>query len=107
MRMIDWLGYLLIHQPREFLAVVRTRVLRRRRRAAAGVEASVGRTAERHALSGIDDFALRRRLEDRRLTVLVHERFVDSRLALVRLVLRIARRPSAFRLLAQRPGSAR
>jgi len=103
MRLVDWLGYLLIDQPGEFLTVVRRRVAGQGRRVAAGVEPHVGRTAERYALSGIDDFALRRKLEDCHVTVLVHERFVDARLAMVRLLLRIVRRSSAFRLLVQKP----
>ncbi len=85
LRMADWLGDLLVRRPREFAEVVRRRIARQRRAASGPAEAHVGRTAERHALGGIDDLALRRRVEGHGLEVVVHERRCEARLAPVRL----------------------
>jgi 2-polyprenyl-3-methyl-5-hydroxy-6-metoxy-1,4-benzoquinol methylase len=103
LRMADWLGDLLVRRPGEFVEVVRRRIARQRRAVAGSAEVHVGRTAERHALGGIDDRELRRRVERHGLEVVVHERLCEARLALVRLALRALRRPSSFRLLLRRP----
>jgi ubiquinone/menaquinone biosynthesis C-methylase UbiE len=105
LRMVDWLGHLLVHHPREFVAVGR-RWLRRKRdvKATAG-EPHIGRLAERHALGGIDDLALRRGLEAEGLEIVVHERSHEARLWLVRAALRLLGTPSSFRFLVRRhPG---
>jgi ubiquinone/menaquinone biosynthesis C-methylase UbiE len=64
----------------------------------------LGAAAERHALAGLDDAALRARLEAAGLEVLVHDRRADARFALVRAAQRLLREPSGFALLARRPG---
>jgi SAM-dependent methyltransferase len=102
-RMVDWLGHLLLHRPREFAAVGRRTIARKRQDLGGDASAHVGRTAERHALAGIDDLALRRDLSAAGLEVLVHERLYEARLGVLRLLLRVMRRPSAFRLLLRRP----
>jgi len=105
LRMVDWVGYLLLHRPREFVAVGCRWLKRRRARATASGDPHIGRLAERHALGGIDDLALRRTLEVAGLDVLVHERCYEARLLIVRLVLRLLRSHSSFRFLAQRPAA--
>jgi 2-polyprenyl-3-methyl-5-hydroxy-6-metoxy-1,4-benzoquinol methylase len=104
LRLVDWMGHLLLHRPAEFVRVIRRRLARHRRGVAGAVEPHIGRTAERHALAGIDDLALRDGLERVGLEVIVHDRLCDARLAAVRLLLRLLRRPSAFRLLVVRRG---
>jgi ubiquinone/menaquinone biosynthesis C-methylase UbiE len=102
LRMVDWIGHLLLHQPREFVAVGR-RWLRRRRDVQADAGAPhIGRLAERHALGGIDDLDLRRTLEAAGLAIIVHERSHEARLWVVRAALWMLRTPSSFRFLAQR-----
>jgi SAM-dependent methyltransferase len=105
LRMVDWLGHLLLHHPHEFVAVGR-RWLRRRRELSAAADAPhIGRLAERHALGGIDDLELRRALEAAGLRIVVHERSYEARLWIVRAALRLLRNPSSFRFLAQRHGA--
>lgn len=106
LRMVDWIGYLLLHQPREFLIVGRRWFKRRRDRAARNDGSHIGRLAERHALGGIDDRALRGTLQDAGLDIVVHERCYEARLLIVRVLLRLLRRPSSFRFLAQRPAAS-
>lgn len=63
----------------------------------------VGRMAERHAYTGIDDHELVRAVEGRGLEVVVHERYYDARLGAVRFLLRRIRQPSSFALVVRRP----
>lgn len=102
LRMVDWIGHLLIHQPREFVAVARRWSRRRRDEKTAADTPHVGRLAERHALDGIDDLQLRRTLEAVGLEVIVHERSYEARLWIVRTALRVLGSPSSFRFLVRR-----
>jgi SAM-dependent methyltransferase len=97
----DWLMELLVTDPREFARLARGAARRRAR--GEDPDESVGRMAERHAYAGIDDLALVAQLRSLGLEILVHERYNDARLAVVRRGLTIARRPSHFRLLLRRP----
>lgn len=101
LRMVDWLGHLLLHRPREFVAVGQRWLARRRSGAPTNNAPHIGRLAERHALGGIDDLKLHRTLQNHHLNVVIHERSYEARLLVVRLLLRLSRRPSSFRFLAQ------
>jgi ubiquinone/menaquinone biosynthesis C-methylase UbiE len=98
LRRLDWIAYLALHQRREFAEGVR----RRLRRATEGGP-SVGAAAEWHAMSGLDDLQLRRMLERRGLEVIEHARYVSTRLPLTSVLMRLARSPNAFRLMARKP----
>ena len=76
-RKADWLSELARTEPRHFVHLARG-VAQRRARGENG-DASVGRIAERHAYSGIDDIALTAELRERGLEVLIHDRYVDAR----------------------------
>jgi ubiquinone/menaquinone biosynthesis C-methylase UbiE len=97
LRRLDWVLFQAVHEPRDFVETVRNRL----RRATAD-EPAIGRMAERHALSGIDDLALRWLLEDRGFEIVVHERLPEARMAPMRALLRISGRDGAFRLIARR-----
>jgi ubiquinone/menaquinone biosynthesis C-methylase UbiE len=100
-RYVDYLLWLAVRQPFIFAHRLRERATRR-----GGGAPSVGRMAERHALSGIDDIALAKRLEEHGLEILLHEREFEARFALVRMVLRLLAQPSAFSFVARRPVGA-
>jgi ubiquinone/menaquinone biosynthesis C-methylase UbiE len=102
LRMVDWLGHLLLRRPGEFKAVAKRR-WERRRTNPDGEAPHIGRLTERHALGGIDDLQLNRALQVQRLHIVVHERSYDARLLVMRALLRLLRRPSSFRFLAQAP----
>ena len=95
-RRLDWVLFQAAHEPRDFVETVRARL----RRAKAG-EPAIGRMAERHALGGVDDLALRRLLENRGFEIVLHERLPEARMAATRVLLRISGRESAFRLIAR------
>ena len=97
----DWLMKLLMTDPRGFARMARGAASRRVR--GEDFERSIGRMAERHAYAGIDDRSLVEQLRGLGLEILVHERYCDARIGLVRGALRAARRPSHFRVLARRP----
>ncbi len=100
-RYVDYLLWLAVRQPFTFVHRLRERATRR------GADApSVGRLAERHALSGIDDVALAKRLEEQGLEILLHEREFEARFPLVRMALRLLAQPSAFSFVARRPAEA-
>ncbi len=100
-RKADWLSELARTEPRHFVDLARG-VAQRRARGENG-DASVGRIAERHAYSGIDDIALTAEFRERGLEVLIHDRYVDARTGALRDLLRAAGRPSHFHLLVRRP----
>jgi SAM-dependent methyltransferase len=64
---------------------------------------SLGELAERHAWVGIDDWAVRRRLEAAGVRVILHQRLHEGRFRLTRLVSRILARPTSFSFIVQRP----
>ena len=98
LRKVDWIAAAATHEPRDLLATISARL----RRSTTG-EPPIGRLAERYAISGIDDGALRRLLEERRFEVLEHERVPEARLALVRALRRLLDRPESFHLIARKP----
>jgi ubiquinone/menaquinone biosynthesis C-methylase UbiE len=97
-RYIDYLLWVALTQPLTFVDRLRRQVAR-----PATSTAQVGRIAERHALSGIDDIALARRLEDSGLEVLLHERGFEARFLPVRMALRLLTQPSTFSFVFRRP----
>jgi ubiquinone/menaquinone biosynthesis C-methylase UbiE len=103
LRKIDWALHLLLTRPVEFARLARQALTRRS--PDEDPNAYVGRLAERHAYDGIDDLALRTRMESRGMRILVHDRYAEARLAPIRGLLRSIRRPSHFYLLVQEPSS--
>jgi hypothetical protein len=101
LRLADWLLYQAIHEPREFVAAVRSRL----RRARTGAP-PIGRLAERYAIEGVDDEALLELLQGKGMEVVQHDRVAEARLAPVRVAMRLLRSPSAFNLIARRPEDA-
>ena len=98
-RRLDYVAHVVVRTPRRALRLIAGR-LRRREKA---VPPSAGARAERHAAGGIDDLALADFFRTRGLTVLSHSRLYDGRFRVTRLALRIARAPSSFGFLVQRP----
>jgi SAM-dependent methyltransferase len=96
-RRIDWVLFQALHEPRDFMETIRGRLRR-----ATGGDPAIGRLAERHALSGIDDLALRRLLEDRGFEIVLHERRPEARMTATRGLLRLSGRDGVFRLIARR-----
>lgn len=68
-----------------------------------GAPPQVGMCAERHALHGVDDLALRRTFEATGLRVLSHQRRCEGRFRLTRLAFKLLRQPSAFDFIVQAP----
>ncbi len=98
LRRLDWVLFQAVHEPRNFLETLRACL----RRSGVG-EPPIGRLAERYALEGVDDLALRRLLESHGFEILLHERTTDARLTVMRAFLRLMRRSGAFQLIARRP----
>lgn len=101
LRRLDWACWELVHAPRGFAATVGARVRRTLSPETGGPE--VGRRAEVHALSGLDDRALATTLHDCGLEVLAHRRSFDARHGWARNTFRAVGAPSSFELLARNP----
>jgi 2-polyprenyl-3-methyl-5-hydroxy-6-metoxy-1,4-benzoquinol methylase len=99
LRRFDYILHVLTRSPHRVPGLVAHRLTGRQ----PGQLSSAGALAERHALDGIDDVALARRLRSHRLEVLVHGRAYDGRFALTRVLYRILRQPSSFHLVVRRP----
>jgi hypothetical protein len=102
LRRADFVLWVATTDPRRFFRLLGDLVRRRLRGAGDGDH--VGRMAERHAYSGIDDHALLAAARAHGLEVLAHERYHDARLAPIRFVLRRLDWPSNFRLTLRRAG---
>lgn len=100
LRKLDYALHLLVHRPRDAVAVV----ARRRRRGTAAVPADphVGALAERHAMTGIDDDALVAAAVAAGCRVVAHPRRYGARFAVTRLLYRLMREPTSFSLVLQR-----
>jgi SAM-dependent methyltransferase len=96
-RYIDYLGWLAVRQPLSFLRKLGQRAAR----PSVG-STSIGRLAERHALTGIDDTALARHFEANGLEIVLHERSYEARFAAMRGVLRLLASPTAFAFVVRR-----
>jgi ubiquinone/menaquinone biosynthesis C-methylase UbiE len=96
-RYIDYLAWLAVRQPLSFLR----KLSQRAARPSAGTP-SIGRLAERHALTGIDDAALARHFEANGLEIVLHERSYEARFAAMRGVLRLLASPTAFAFVVRR-----
>jgi ubiquinone/menaquinone biosynthesis C-methylase UbiE len=96
-RYIDYLLWLAVGQPRTFL-----RRLGRRAGQPGASSMTVGRMAERHALTGIDDIALATRLEEKGMEIILHERSYEARLWAIRMLLQALGRPTAFAFVVRR-----
>ena len=97
-RYVDYLLWLALRERATFVRRLRDRASRRN----AGAP-SVGRMAERHALSGIDDRALAECLEEGGLELILHKREFEAHFLLTRVMLRLLRQPSAFSFVLRRP----
>jgi len=96
-RYIDYLLWLAARQPRTFV-----RRLGRRAARPSASSPSIGRMAERHALTGIDDLALARHLREHGMEVILHERSYEARFSPMRVLLRLLARPTAFAFVVRR-----
>jgi ubiquinone/menaquinone biosynthesis C-methylase UbiE len=96
-RYADYLLWLAVTQPRAFLG----RLGHRAAQAGASSD-SVGRIAERHALTGIDDIALAGHFEAGGMEIILHERSYEARFAAMRGLLRLLARPTAFAFVVRR-----
>lgn len=101
LRRIDWIVWLILTNPPQFVRLMTAVIRRKVRPSQAGVH--IGRMAERYAYEGIDDADLVRAVQAHGLEVLVHERYYDARLAVVRFALERLHSPLNFRLLLRRP----
>ena len=99
LRRLDYIFHVVVKTPRRVPELVRRR-LRRQRTRDGGL---IGQRAEKHALSGIDDVALRGQLVARGLRILSHERPYEARFAVTRLLVRLLREPTSFDLVVRRP----
>jgi len=110
LRKFDWRIATLLREPRHFAALLGERLRRvvssRRAPAEDGGVAGlhVGRLAERHAYTGIDDVALVAGLASCGLEVVVHDRYVDARLRPVAWIETRLDRPSHFALVLRKRG---
>jgi SAM-dependent methyltransferase len=95
-RRLDYVAYVCLNYPGDALRKALAK-LRRTRSAE-----NIGSIAERHAGRGVDDHAIHLTLEQEGMQVLVHERFYDARVSLIRWLLRLLRIPSSFSLTAQK-----
>jgi ubiquinone/menaquinone biosynthesis C-methylase UbiE len=103
-RKLDFVAWLALRRPDRFIRLLGGVV--RRAIGPRQVGEHVGRMAERHAYTGIDDYELVAAAGRSGLQVIIHERSCDARLAVVRFALRRLDWPSSFHLVLQRPGSA-
>jgi ubiquinone/menaquinone biosynthesis C-methylase UbiE len=101
-RYLDYLLWLALQEPSTFVHRLRERATRE-----GGGAPSVGRIAERHALSGIDDLALAKHLEERGLEFVLHKREFEGHFFITRAILRLLGEPSAFSFVARRPRADR
>lgn len=100
-RRLDYPAYVVLKHPRKAVDRVLAKMRRARTR-----ETNIGRMAELHAESGLDDDAIRRVLEEEQMEIVVHERLYEARLSVLRWLLRMLRMPSNFSFIARRtPGS--
>jgi ubiquinone/menaquinone biosynthesis C-methylase UbiE len=96
-RYIDYLLWLAVRQPRTFVS----RLGRRAARPNAS-SPTIGRMAERHALTGIDDVALARHLQQNGMEIILHERSYEARFSAMRVLLQLLARPTAFAFVVRR-----
>jgi ubiquinone/menaquinone biosynthesis C-methylase UbiE len=102
-RKLDFVAWLALRRPGRFVRLLVEAARRALRPAEAGEH--VGRIAERHAYTGIDDHELVRAARRGGLDVVTHERSCDARLLVVRCALRRLDWASSFHLVLQRPRS--
>jgi ubiquinone/menaquinone biosynthesis C-methylase UbiE len=96
-RYIDYLVWLAVRQPLAFLRRLGQRAAR-----VSASSPSIGRLAERHALTGIDDIALAKRFEAKGLEIILHERSYEARFSIMRGLLRLLASPTAFAFVVRR-----
>jgi ubiquinone/menaquinone biosynthesis C-methylase UbiE len=99
LRRFDYLLHVVLRTPSR----IPSSVMRRLFPSAPSVGETIGALAERHALQGVDDLALRQLFEARGLEVLVHDRLHEGRFLITRAASQLLREPSAFRFVVRRP----
>jgi SAM-dependent methyltransferase len=97
LRRLDYLAHVLLRSPRRV-----PELLGRRLRRGDRSETTIGARAEYHALHGIDDSQLRRRLEHQGAEIILHERLFEGRFLLTRLAFWAMRLASSFTLAFRR-----
>ncbi|MFL6007712.1 MAG: class I SAM-dependent methyltransferase, partial [Gaiellaceae bacterium] len=98
LRRVDYAVHVVLREPRRAAVLIR----RRLRRSPPDAASVAGARAERHALHGIDDIGVRRRLEADGLEIVDHERTYDGRYRAIRFLFRLLRAPSSYSLVARR-----
>jgi SAM-dependent methyltransferase len=105
LRRIDYVLHVVLRTPGRVPGLLRSRL--RPSDSTGGELRDVGIAAERHALIGIDDLALTRRLKALGHDVIEHGRYFEGRFALTRWMFRALRIPSAFVLIVRARESVR
>ncbi len=101
LRRIDYFLHVVIRTPNRIPVLLKARLSR----PISPVDElrSIGVVAERHALSGIDDVGLARRLDRAGNMVLEHERYFEGRFWLTRVTFSALRQPSSFHIMVKTP----
>lgn len=100
LRHLDYYLHVALHRRSEFLnkAARRLGIIKGPKH-----DLDVGVIAERHAITGLDDDALRCQAELEGLRVIIHDRFFEGRFLITRAIYRLARQPTTFSIALQRP----
>jgi hypothetical protein len=102
LRKLDYACWIALHSPATLMRAIARQL---RPSPAKGVAPSVHipELAERHAMSGLDDSAIRERAEAAGLVAREHTHLYDARYRWVVAASRLLRRPTHFSFLLQRP----
>jgi len=108
LRKLDYALWIAVHSPATLLRAVRRRLgARLRPQRSQAPELNVGAQAERHAMSGLDDAAISRRVQEAGLAVVEHERIYDARHGSIVALSRRLARPTHFSLTFRSPAPER
>jgi SAM-dependent methyltransferase len=102
LRKIDYLLHVIVRTPERLAGLVRARLSRGEMSGQPGDHA-VGEMAERHALVGLDDMAIRARFARRGWRILDHDRRYEGRFRITRIVFRVLHQYSSFSFIVQAP----
>lgn len=104
LRRLDYGCWIAIHSPATLARAIARRVRGRIRRRLPN-EPNIGELAERHAMSGLDDEAIKLRMEQVGNTVAIHDRFADARYAWIVSLTERFDQVTHFSFAFQRPAS--
>lgn len=102
LRKIDYLLHIIVRTPERLAGLVRARVHRGEISGQPGDHA-VGEMAERHALVGLDDVAIRASFARRGWRIVEHDRRYEGRFRVTRLIFRVLHQHSSFSFIVQAP----